>query len=91
MPDLVPLRIIANLETRADYRTGAPVVTIACSLAQKLPDGRLAGVGTHALALNAAALYEQVDPATGEPNGVFVTGETILAIFAGLARASQGA
>lgn len=90
MPNIVPIRIIANLETRADYRTGAPVVTIACCMAEKLADGKLAGVGTRALALDAAAQYEEVDPATGLPTGVFVSGAKILAIFAGLARSSQG-
>lgn len=90
MPNILPLRLIVNLETRADYRTGAPVVTIACNLAEKLPDGRLAGIGTRALALDAAAQYAEIDPVTGEPNGVFISGERILAVFLGLAQASQG-
>ena len=91
MPDIVPTRITINFDTLRDPVTHLPIVTLAVSMAQVLPDGIYQGVGTVPMQLSAAQEYAELDPITRQPLGKSVTGEEILAILLGVAAASQGA
>ena len=89
MSNPIPVKMAAFLATQVDPVTKLPVVSLSFSLATRSEDGTYKGVGNRALVLDAGLSYEEVDPITRLPNGVFITGEKILAALLGLAHASQ--